>query len=125
MYAVGTHARQCTASAHGSARRGASVCLDRGAVTLRTFQAGSGGDAFTAWARGAEGRRTAPEPDIGQSAAAQAARLAEAERDRLVAQAIGKPRPVRATVASVLRTLASWLDDTPTAAGERRLARAI
>ena len=53
------------------------------------------------------------------------ARLAEAERDRLVAQALGKPRPVRATVASVLRTVASWLDDAPTAAGERRVARAL
>ena len=54
-----------------------------------------------------------------------AERLAEIERDRLVALAIGTPRPVRATVASVLRTLASWLDDAPTAAGERRLARAL
>ena len=54
-----------------------------------------------------------------------AARLADAERDRLVAQAIGKPRPVRASVAAVLRCLASWLDDAPTAAGERRLARAL
>ena len=54
-----------------------------------------------------------------------AARLADAERDRLVAEAIGKPRPVRVTVAAVLRTLATWLDDAPTAAGERRLARAL
>ena len=54
-----------------------------------------------------------------------AARLAEAERDRLVVQATGTPRPVRATVAAVLRTLASWLDDAPSAAGERRLARAL
>ena len=53
-----------------------------------------------------------------------AARLAEVERDRLVAQATGKPGPVRATVAAVLRCLASWLDHAPTAAGERQLARA-
>ena len=54
-----------------------------------------------------------------------AARLAEAERDRLVALATGKPRPVRATVAAMLRTVASWLDDAPAVAGERRLARAL
>lgn len=54
-----------------------------------------------------------------------AARLADAEHDRLVAQALDKPRPVRAAVADLLRCLASWLDDAPTAAGERRLARAL
>lgn len=57
--------------------------------------------------------------------ALSAERLAEAERIRLVAQATGTPRPVRATVAAVLRSLASWLDDAPSAAGERRLARAL
>ena len=54
-----------------------------------------------------------------------AARLAEAERARLVALATGTPRSVRATVAGVLRTLASWLDDAPATAGERRLAQAL
>ena len=52
-------------------------------------------------------------------------RLAEAARDRLADQVPGgKPGPVRLAVASLLRNLASWLDDAPSAVGERRLARA-
>jgi len=48
--------------------------------------------------------------------------LAEAERDRLAFEAAGPRRPVRASVASALRALATRLDNAP--AGERRLAGA-
>ncbi|MDP8923927.1 MAG: hypothetical protein M3O34_13730 [Chloroflexota bacterium] len=59
------------------------------------------------------------------SRAVCAAHLAEAERDRLVALVTGRPRPVRAVVAGLLRAVASWLDDAATPAGECRPARAL
>ena len=52
-----------------------------------------------------------------------AAHLAEAARDRLALEAAGPRRSVRVAVAAALRTLASQLDNAPTA-GDRRLARA-
>jgi hypothetical protein len=59
------------------------------------------------------------------SRAVCAAHLAEAERDRLVGQALAPRRSLRVALADALRALAGWLDDTPATVGDRRLARAL